>query len=120
MPAHEIFAAGLDTTGWSYSWRKGFDDGFEEHGYHPPRHGPERQLGPQREDYDAGFEAGAYTALDSAYPGISEATALMHVHGRSDQREIIDWLFLDADSKRRWDHEGNLAAFEFTGKTIYG
>lgn len=123
MPSHEYFERNTDGPSFqkrSYQQRQGFDDGYEEHGYHPPRYGPEEQLESEREDYDTGFTNGAYTLLEDAYPGISEATALMHTAGKATQAEIIEWLFLPLKEKRRRDPEGYLAGYELTGKTPYG
>jgi hypothetical protein len=121
MASHEYFERNVDGHAWSYQQRRGFDDGYEVHGYHPPRYGKEVKNGQlEHEEYDLGFTNGAYSVLEDAYPGISEATALMHTGGKATQGEIIEWLFVPVEEKRRRDPEGYLAGYELTGKTPYG
>lgn len=120
MASHEYFERNTDGPEWSYQQRRGFDDAYEGHGYHPPRYGPDEDLEQEREDYDLGFENGGYMVLEDEYPGISEATALMHTDGKSSQEDIIHWLLAPIEQKYRWDRGGYLAGYELNGKTIYG
>lgn len=120
MASHEYFERNTDGHPWSYQQRRGFDDAYEGHGYHPPRYGPDEKLEKEHEEYDLGFENGGYMVLEDAYPGISEATAQMHTSGKSSQEEIIHWLFMGAGQKRRFDREGHLCGYELDGRTIYG
>lgn len=112
--------------GWAggrYSWnadqRRGFEDAYAGNGYHPPPDTPGGSS-PEREQYDLGFENGGYSLLEEAYPGISEATALMHTEGKSSQEDIIHWLLAPIEEKYRWDQGGHLAGYHLEGRTIYG
>jgi hypothetical protein len=44
----------------------------------------------------------------------------MHTGSKATQGEIIEWLFLPVEKKRRRDPEGYLNGYELTGKTPYG
>lgn len=135
MSDHEDFR---DTSGsrclWDLDQRRGFDDAYQGDGYQPPVRGPDtqaytgyqresprqRQHERRREQYDMGFTDGGYSVLEEAYPGISEATALMHTEGRSSPEDIIHWLLAHIEEKYRWDRSGHLEGYELDGRTVYG
>lgn len=111
MGGDHPFRAGLEGTELA-----GFDDGYGQRGYQGFRH---REV---IEDYDTGFENGAYSLLEEVHPGLSEATAEMHVSGKSGPEDTIVWLFLPVESKLRWARNGELAGFEEalrSGSTVY-
>lgn len=95
--------------------QNGFDDGFGQRGYR----GSEAE---DIEDYERGFESGAYSLLEAIHPGLSEATADMHVNGKSSSEDTIYWLFAKADYKLKWARADELEGYEGvlkSGSTMY-
>lgn len=120
MASADHFDHNNDSYTWNHQQQRGFEDAYEGRGYHPPPSGPDAEITRDREDYDLGFQDGGYSVLEEAYPGISEATALMHTSGKSSQEDIIRWLLAPIEEKYRWDKEGHLHGYDLDGRTIYG
>lgn len=119
MPDYETSYHRNPENSWIANEQRGFEDGYERRGFHPPGE-EDGEVSIQREGYEEGFIEGAYSVLEEAYPGISEATALMHTEGHSSQQDIIEWLLAPIERKYLWDQCGYLNGYELDGRTIYG